>query len=109
MAEARIYSGADALWLGLVDELGSDTDAFDKAAELAGISNYGLVDVNVEVQRRFAEDLARVIEPLSAGSESALSQVLGDPSRKEGRVEDPILETGGNSRLLPRGLVDCKP
>ena len=93
LAEARIYSGADAFLLGLVDELGSDTDAFDKAAELAGISNYGLVDVNVEVQRRFAEDLARIIEPLSAGSQSALSQVLTNPF--DGRqVEDSILETG---------------
>ena len=94
LLEARIYSGSDALSLGLVDEIGSGADAFDKAAELAGISNYGLVDVNVEVQRKFAQDLARVVEPLSTGSRPLLSQVLAFPP-EEILGEPPTLETEG--------------
>ena len=82
LMEARIYTGADALILGLVDEIGTDADAFQKASELAGISNYGLVDVNVEVQRKFAQDLARIIEPLTGGTQSSLSQVLAIPPQQ---------------------------
>ena len=48
LVEARLYSGVDAVRLGLVDEIGSDSDAIQKAADLAGISNYGLVDVNLK-------------------------------------------------------------
>ena len=32
-----------------MDEIGGDTQAIQKAADLAGISNYEMVDVNVEV------------------------------------------------------------
>ena len=92
LMEARIYSGGEALRLGLVDELGSDTDALEKAAELAGISNYGLVDVNTEVQRRFAEDLARILEPLTDGPQSPLSQLLVEPLR-EGGASSPVIQT----------------
>ena len=38
--------------LGLADELGSETDAIRKAADLAKISNYGLVDVNLGTSTR---------------------------------------------------------
>ena len=64
VAEARLYSGLDAVRLGLADEIGSDSDAIRKAAELAGISNYGLVDVNLELQIEIFKDLARILEPL---------------------------------------------
>ena len=101
LAEARIYSGSDALWLGLVDDFGGDAEAIEKAAELAGISNYSLVDVNVEVQRKFAQDLARIVEPLSAGSHSPLSQVLALPPQ-ERLVEDPLLQS--QSGAGPSGI-----
>ena len=64
LIEARLYSGVDAVRLGLVDEIGSDSDAIQKAAELAGISNYDLVDVNLEVQVEFFRELQRILEPL---------------------------------------------
>ena len=89
LMEARIYTGVDAVRLGLVDEIGSDSNAFSRAAELAGISNYGLVQVNIEVQRRFAEDLARVLEPLAEGQQSTLSQVISAPW--QGETEDSLL------------------
>ena len=56
LVNGDIYTGVRAVRLGLVDELGSDSDAFEKAAELAGITNYGLVDVNLEVLKQFARD-----------------------------------------------------
>lgn len=108
LMEARIYSGVDAVHLGLADEIGSDADAFNKAAELSGIANYGLVDVNVEVQRKFAEDLARVLEPLAQGQQSTLSQVLAtrtDSGTDVSPLEGGVGGIGGDQLQTLRELV----
>jgi len=42
MAGGRVYTGAQALDLGLVDQLGSFDDAVDKAAEIASLGDYEL-------------------------------------------------------------------
>ena len=60
VANGQLYTGMEAVALGLVDEVGSDADAFNKAAELAGIRNYDTVNVNVEVNRLFVQDLRRI-------------------------------------------------
>ncbi|MFQ5887192.1 MAG: S49 family peptidase [Candidatus Hydrothermarchaeales archaeon] len=49
LSQAEIFVGMDALKLGLIDEIGSNEDAYDKAAELAGIRNYRLVNINDEL------------------------------------------------------------
>ena len=59
---ARIYNGSEAV--RLVDAIGSDAVAIEKAANLAGISNYELLDVSVEVFRIFNEQFVRINEPL---------------------------------------------
>ena len=51
LSEAHLCQGIEAVRLGLVDDIGSEADAIEKAAELAGISNYGRVDVNEKVIR----------------------------------------------------------
>ena len=104
LLEARLYSGVEAVRLGLADEIGSDTDAIQKAAELAGISNYSLVDVNLEVQVEFARQLRRILEPLDSEGESdpadALRLLATDLD-----TGDPVLEAysgdsgGGVSEL----------
>ena len=55
----------------MVDAIGGETEAIEKAAKLAGISRYGLVDVNVEVFRILNEKLRRVIEPLLLENDGA--------------------------------------
>ena len=60
LVRGRIYSGVDAVRLGLADELGGYSDGVAKAAELAGIANYGFVDVNSEVQREFLLRVRRI-------------------------------------------------
>ena len=60
LGDGKLYTGMEAVSLGLVDEIGSDTEAFKKVAELAGIRNYSLVNVNVEVNRLFVQDLRRI-------------------------------------------------
>ncbi len=79
LTEGRLYTGVDAVRLGLVDELGGDSDAMKKAAELAGISNYGLVDVNLEVLKKFVKELRDVYAISSEESVSADALALIDP------------------------------
>ena len=60
LAEARLYVGSEAVELGLVDAIGADTHAIEKAASLAGISNYGLVDINEKVLQKFVQKQRRI-------------------------------------------------
>ena len=41
----QVYTGSDALRMGLIDELGSISQAYDKAAQMAHISHYEVVDL----------------------------------------------------------------
>ena len=45
IATGQVWFASDALQLGLIDELGSDKDAIAKAAELAHVANYEIVDL----------------------------------------------------------------
>lgn len=46
LAEGRLFSGIEAVRYGLVDDLGTEIDAIKKAAQLAGLRSYGIVNVN---------------------------------------------------------------
>jgi len=41
----QIWSGIDAKRLGIADELGTETDAYNKAAQLAKVANYQTEDL----------------------------------------------------------------
>jgi protease IV len=45
----QIYTGNEALRYGLIDELGTQSQAFDKAAGMAKISHYQLEDLNIQI------------------------------------------------------------
>ena len=97
LLKARIYNGNEAVRLGLVDSVGGDTEAIEKAASLAGISNYELVDINTEVFRILNKKLWRTLEPLeplftSAGDQQVLTQIRS--------LMTPSSGTGDNSRPL---------
>ena len=109
LVEARLYSGIRAVKLGLVDELGSDIDAFRKASDLAGISNYGLVDVNLEVLKRFYQDLEDILPDSSQGESSAaaISVLDGGYAGSGGGQSPPGLEASTAQERLDalQGLV----
>jgi ClpP class serine protease len=67
LTEGRLYAGVEAVKLGLADAIGDDTDAIEKAASLAGISNYELVDVNTEVDRLFVQKIRRIFASSESG------------------------------------------
>jgi protease-4 len=41
----QIWLGTEAVRIGIADELGTETDAFNKAAKLAKVANYNTVDL----------------------------------------------------------------
>ncbi len=96
LVQGRIYPGMEAVRLGLADEIGSDSDAIQKAAELAGISSYGFVDVNLEVLRELIQELERLFPAGDGdnGSGPGLAGALALLSR-DYNGGDPLLEGPG--------------
>ncbi|MDR2801744.1 MAG: signal peptide peptidase SppA [Prevotellaceae bacterium] len=63
IGQGRIWSGIDAVRLGLADGLGGITEAIAEAAILAGLDNYRLVELPVE-----KTPFERILESLTSGS-----------------------------------------
>ena len=101
LLSGRIYSGIEGVRLGLVDDIGGDSDAIEKAASLAGISNYELVDVNTEVSRIFNEKLFRIVEPLQP-----LFSGGGSPEAADFAALSNLLNKGEDS-ASPLGSLDA--
>ncbi len=47
LSRAEIYVGVEGLRYGLIDDIGTSTAAIEKAASLAGIRNYGVVELQI--------------------------------------------------------------
>ena len=83
-----------------MDSVGGASEAIEKAASLAGVSSYDLVDVNTEVARIFSKKLRRIVEPLEGLDGvtinlTALSSGTGDSSslrvsRRSRRPRHPV-------------------
>lgn len=56
LSQGLAYPGREAISLGLVDRLGSLSDAVEEAAQQAGISNYALVDLQKVVLDRLLSE-----------------------------------------------------
>ena len=97
LVQGRIYPGLEAVRLGLADEIGGDSDAFQKAAELAGISHYGLVNVNLEVLRELIQDIERIFPPSDDGSDAELDNLLTLLSRDHNNGDSALQSLGGES------------
>jgi protease-4 len=62
LSQGLAYSGRDSLNLGLIDAVGSQTEAIEKAAKLAGIANYQVVDLEAVVITKYYSEM----NPLSS-------------------------------------------
>lgn len=77
IGQGRVWSGEDALALGLVDELGNLEAAVKAAAEMAGITDYETVNYPEAI-----DPFKQFIEELSGQKEDAMMrEVLGDQFR----------------------------
>ncbi len=77
LMRARLYAGIEAVKLGMVDEVGDDSAGFAKAASLAGIGNYDVVDVNIEVARIFVQKSRRVFASADDAGAPATAALVG--------------------------------
>lgn len=84
VARGRVWSGADALEVGLVDELGGFTDAIEKAKELADIAT--------------EEDVRLVFYPARKTGFEALEELFG-ASTEVARAASVIGTLAGDERL----------
>ena len=74
IGQGRVWSGEDALQLGLVDELGGLNQAIASAAGLAGLSDYGLVEYP-----KLKDPFQELVEELTGQKQtSMMKEVLGD-------------------------------
>ena len=49
LSRGEVYTGVEGLKYGLTDDIGTSTDAIEKAAEMAGVRNYSTIDINQEL------------------------------------------------------------
>ena len=113
LADGRLYAGMDAVRLGFADEIGSDAQAYEKAAELAGVANYELVNVNVEVNRLFVQELRRIYSaggqgetPLTEADARLMNIFINRQSPENPAAGEPVSEYGSDSEIDPALAAD---
>ncbi len=57
LSQGLAYSGRETLEYGLIDNLGSQTEAIETAAHQAGIAHYAVIDLEMEVLKDILKDL----------------------------------------------------
>lgn len=77
IAQGRVWSGEDALHLGLVDRMGSLQDAIDCAARMAKLSSYGLKEYP-----QTASWLHELLNKNKPGPEAMIRRQLGEENYK---------------------------
>jgi protease-4 len=93
LSQGLTYPGREAAELGLIDAVGSQSEAVEQAASLAKIANYEVIDLAEVVNDKFysesaSQAQAEVSESLPAGSLPAITGWYGaaDPHTGERRL-----------------------
>lgn len=74
IGQGRVWSGQDALDIGLVDELGGLFDASNEAAEMAGLEDYQIITYPI-----FEDKFEKLLEELRGDAEASISkEILGE-------------------------------
>jgi protease-4 len=63
LSQGLAYTGRQAMDLGLIDQLGTETDAIRTAASQAGLAHYRVVDLPAQLFAELSEDTYGEIEP----------------------------------------------
>ncbi|WP_299321183.1 signal peptide peptidase SppA [uncultured Maribacter sp.] len=103
VAQGRVWSGTEALEVGLVDELGNLDDAIEAAAELASLSSYG-----VKKFPKYKSGFERFMEDLEGASlqvkENLLKDEIGDEAYKVLKELQSFKEQKGIQARMPFAL-----
>ncbi len=100
IAEGRVWTGADALRLGLVDELGGLDRAVEIAAEKAQLANYSVK--NYPEKKNFMEELLEVLS--SQAQVQIQANKIGIPSYLI-PIYNNVMHTVGIQALMPYQVV----
>ena len=95
IAQGRVWSGVDALEIGLVDDLGGLEMAINRAKDLAGLEDYRIVDYP-----KRKDPFQQIMEDLFGQTRtSLLKKELGDNFRYYQYIESIKNSTGVQARL----------
>ncbi|RNC91816.1 MAG: signal peptide peptidase SppA [Allomuricauda sp.] len=103
VAQGRVWSGVDALRLGLVDELGSLDDAIKAAAELADLSNYGIRKYP-RYKSDFEQFMANFSSAKTAMGEAFVKEQVGDDAYRLLREFKQMTQQEGIQVRIPYSL-----
>lgn len=116
--EGRLYLGSEAVAIGLVDLEGARSDGILGAAELAGLSNYRVVQLDaylgfdLQVQPDYAETISNMAASAPPDSVFLLDSRIRLPGMQEGNeVEEHMLRlrdispASTNNRNLPSNEI----
>ncbi|HEX8268735.1 MAG TPA: signal peptide peptidase SppA [Flavobacterium sp.] len=98
IAQGRVWTGADALKIGLVDKIGGMDDALKAAAKLAKIKDYRTRDYP-EYEKEFGELFAGF--PFAKSKESFIKQEIGAENYKMIEQIRRLTSMKGIQALLP--------
>jgi protease-4 len=105
IAQGRVWSGRDALKIGLVDELGNLNDAIIAAAEKAGIDSYKITNYP-----KITKDLKDIIDQMNKGpfgmsKAKLVEENLGKKAANILQATEKILRQEGLQTRLPYDLI----
>ena len=103
VAQGRVWSGVDALELGLVDELGNLEDAIAAAAEMAGLEGHG-----IRKYPKYKSDFERLMEDFSSAKlkigESVIQEEMGNKTFQTLKELKRMTEQKGIQTRMPYNL-----
>ncbi|MEO0573317.1 MAG: signal peptide peptidase SppA [Bacteroidota bacterium] len=103
VAQGRVWSGVDALKLGLVDELGNLDDAISAAAQMAGLDSHG-----IRKYPKYKSDFERLMEDFSSAKlkigESIIQDQLGTQTFQNLKELKRMIEQKGIQTRMPYNL-----
>ncbi len=103
VAQGRVWSGTEALRVGLVDELGNLDDAINAAAEMAELGTYG-----IKKFPKYKSGFERFMEDLEGASlqikENILKDEIGDEAYKVLKELQSFKEQKGIQARMPFAL-----
>lgn len=96
IGQGHVWSGADAIPIGLVDSFGGLRDAISEAATLAGLEEYRTIE-----KPESADLYTKLLKELAGGIRAkAIRQELGEVSRYYFDLKD-IISSGGIQAAMP--------
>lgn len=110
VAQGRVWTGDDALQLGLVDQLGSLNDAISKAATLASLTDYSILPIVKKVSTKdqlLSEILSSGIKIVPQGvlMNTELAKVLGMVEKQTALVTT-LNDPKGHYAYCPMCFID---